>query len=133
MNATGPSRQTVYVSITGLTLKGPFHVFRFWWHAVLSMRQAKAAAGNISADAQTINGVHHTLTVWESERAMRCFLYQGAHGKAIRAFGSIATGKTFGFETDQVPQWSDVHALWRERGKAYSAASTLSSPQRSST
>lgn len=133
MRAARTSRQTVYVSITGLTLKGPLHLFRFWWHAVRSMRQAKAAPGNVSAEAQTINGVHHTLTVWESEHAMRRFLYQGAHGKAIRAFGSIATGKTFGFETDQVPQWSDVHGLWLERGRTYSAASTLSWPQRSST
>ncbi len=68
---------------------------------------------------KTIDGVHHTLTVRESEAHMRRFLYRGAHREAIGAFPDIATGKTFGFETERVPDWSEVHALWRERGRAY--------------
>lgn len=50
---------------------------------------------------------------------MRRFLYRGAHHQAIGVFPDIATGTTFGFETKQVPDWDDVHALWRERGRAY--------------
>ncbi len=116
-------QKCVYVSITGLDLKRKRHVFRngfrFAWHAFLSMRQAKRASGNLQAEAKTIDGVHHTLTVRESEAHMRRFLYRGAHREAIGAFPDIATGKTFGFETERVPDWSEVHALWRERGRAY--------------
>ncbi|MEO1280224.1 MAG: hypothetical protein AAFV69_00670 [Pseudomonadota bacterium] len=99
MPNTEPHLPTVYVSITGLQLKGTWHTFRFWRHALPLMVQAKKADGNISADARTIKGIQHTLTVWESETAMKRFLYRGVHANAIRAFPSIATGKTYGFET----------------------------------
>ena len=112
-------QQFVYVSITGLRLKRPWHIFRFYRHAVPSFREARSAKGNQKAEVKTINGVHHTLTVWDTEASMRDFIYSGAHLNAIRAFGSIATGKTFGFETDQIPDWDAVHRLWSEYGEKY--------------
>lgn len=116
-----PTTATVYVSITGLRLKGPWVAMRFWWHAIRSMTQAQAAPGNISASARMINGVNHTLSVWEDKAAMRRFMLSGPHGKAMRAFPAIATGSTFGFETarDAVPDWDQVHALWLEHGVEY--------------
>ncbi len=110
---------SVYVSITGLELKRKRHALRFFWHALRSMRQATRARGNLKAEAKTINGVHHTLTVWESEADMRRFLYRGAHRAAISAFPHIATGKTFGYAASEVPDWDEVHRLWRERGRDY--------------
>lgn len=111
----------VYVSITGLRLKGPLSAFRFWWFAIRSMAQAQAAPGNISASARQINGVNHTLSVWEDKAAMRRFLVSGVHARAMRAFPSIATGSTFGFETDTPPDWSTVHQLWLDRAIPYRA------------
>jgi len=113
-----PAR-SVYVSITGLELKRKRHTFRFLWHALRAVRQARHARGILKAELNTINGVRHTLTVWESEADMRRFLYQGAHRAAIRVFPNIATGKTFGFTTTEVPGLDDVHALWHERGRDY--------------
>lgn len=110
---------TVYVSITGLRLKAIWHAPRFWWLAIRAMTQAKSAPGNLSADARTINGVHHTLTVWQNKTAMMIFIRKGAHRQAMRAFTAIATGKTFGFETDKVPDWSEVHDLWLTKGRDY--------------
>jgi len=107
----------VYVSITGLQLKGRRHFFRFWWHAIRSMGQARRAAGNIATDARLINGVHHTRTVWKDEAAMRRYLTAGAHLKAMKAFGSIATGKTLGFYAEAAPDWDEVHRIWHSRGK----------------
>jgi hypothetical protein len=109
--------EIVYVSITGLELKAARHSLRFWWHAIRSMGQARGAPGNISADARTINGVHHTRSVWTDETAMRHYLITGAHRGAIKAFHNIATGKTLGFSTDQVPDWGEVHELWRTQDK----------------
>lgn len=86
-----------------------------------SLKQARSAEGNISVEVKTINGIEHTLSVWRDEKAMRRFLYQGAHRRAIKAFSSLATGKTFGFEADHVPDWSEVHQLWLEKGRDYSA------------
>lgn len=113
---SGPTR---YIAITGLMLKRPWHAIRFYRHALPCMRQAQAAPGNISADATTIGSVHHTRSVWVDEAAMRSFLYTGAHRRAIKAFPSIATGKTFGFTSDHVPDWQEVHALWQAHGKDY--------------
>ena len=110
---------TVYVSITGLRLKRPWHIFAFTWHATKSFRQVQQAKGLISADAKTIAGVRHTRTVWKSRADMLAFLHAGAHRHAIRAFPSIAHGKTFGFETNDIPDWNEVHRLWQERGKTY--------------
>lgn len=69
--------ETVYVSITGLTLKSPFHGVRFSWHAMGSFSQAAQAPGNLSTDARKVDDVHHTLTVWTSRQAMLTYLRQG--------------------------------------------------------
>ena len=115
---TQPVSAEVYVSITGLTLKGRRHAPRFWWHAIRSMRQARRAAGNLRVDARTIGGVHHTLSVWTDEPAMRAYLVAGAHLQAMRAFRSLATGSTLGFRTTRVPDWEAVGALWAAEAKA---------------
>ena len=115
------SADRFYVSITGLQVKRFWHFPAFMRHAVASMSQAKQAEGCISADARRINGVHHTRSIWESEAHMRAFLRAGAHGKAMRIFGKIATGKTFGYVAQNVPDWDEVHRLWREKGAAYVA------------
>jgi hypothetical protein len=108
-----------YISITGLCLKRPWYLPRFWRHAMNSMAQAKQAEGVVLAKARSMNGVHHTLSVWEGEAAMRKFLYRGAHREAIRAFSAIAVGKTFGYSSDTIPDWPEVHRLWNEHGVDY--------------
>ena len=113
------SKSQVYVSITGLRVRNWWQELRFWRHAVASMRQAKRSEGNLFAEARTINGIRHTLTVWETETAMRRFLYRGPHREAIKAFPSLATGKTFGYVTDAPPDWDQVHQMWQDRGKTY--------------
>ena len=112
--------RTFYVSITGLQLKKIWHVIPFYWYASRSFRQARRAPGNIRAEGKKINGVHHTLTVWENQEMMRSFLYAGPHMGARKAFHRFATGKTFGFETNRVPPWDEVHAMWHEHGRDYS-------------
>ena len=106
------STRNVYVSITGLRLRGRRHLVRFWWHAVRSMAQARRAPGNLRAETRTIQGIHHTLSVWTDERAMRTFLISGAHRDAMKVFHAIATGRTLAFTTDQPPDWETSHRRW---------------------
>lgn len=112
--------ETVYVSITGLELKRVWHAPVFWRHALASMSQAQQADGCLRADAQSINGVHHTLSVWQSREKMLAYMRAGAHLKAMQTFDKIATGKVLGFETDTPPNWSEVHDLWVKRGRTVS-------------
>lgn len=113
----GLEQPVPYVSITGLSLRSRRHFFRFWWHALRAMMQAKRARGLRSAAARTIGGVHHTVTVWDDENAMRNYVRSGAHLKAVRAFHEIATGKTIGYVADAAPSWDEVHAIWASRGR----------------
>ncbi|OQW54908.1 MAG: hypothetical protein A4S14_14755 [Proteobacteria bacterium SG_bin9] len=106
----------MYVSITGLRLKSVRQMPRFWWYAIRAMRQAKRAPGNILAETRTIDGVHHTLSVWENEAAMRRYLVSGAHREAMRVFPEIASGSTLGYEADTPPDWNQVHDIWLARG-----------------
>ncbi len=108
---------SIYVSITGLTLRRPWHAFRFYWYAIPSIRQARAAEGNLHTAVKTVNGVHHTLTAWRDEQAMRAFLQSGAHGRAMRSFDDFAEGKTFGFEAVAIPSWDEALTLWRAMGR----------------
>lgn len=110
-------QQDVYVSITGLQVRRVWHIPLFWAHAMRSMVQARRAVGNISADARTINGVHHTLSVWTDRDAMRAYLTAGPHLAAMRLFPRIATGKVVGYSATQAPDWSEVHAIWLQRGR----------------
>jgi quinol monooxygenase YgiN len=107
----------MYISITGLRLKGLLSFPRFAWYAVGSMRQAQTAPGNLRADARRIDGVHHTLTVWTDRAAMLAYLRSGAHLRAMRAFHAIATGAVLGYEADVAPEWSEIPAIWQERGR----------------
>lgn len=109
--------QTVYVSITGLRIRRPWHLPVFWRHAMAAMAQARNADGCLDAAARNIDGIHHTRTVWRDRQAMQAYLSTGAHLKAMKIFNRVATGKTFGFETESVPDWNDVHRLWHDRGR----------------
>jgi hypothetical protein len=50
---------------------------------------------------------------------MQAFIYSGAHKKAIAAFRKIASGKTLGFESEVIPSWEEVRAMWEEQGRNY--------------
>jgi len=107
----------VYVSITGLKLKKFYFAPLFWRYALGAMSQAKKADGCLSADATTIDGFHHTRSVWTSRKAMLAYLTAGAHIKSMKIHKRIATGRVYGFETNTIPDWKTAHRLWLEKGR----------------
>ncbi|WP_211315505.1 hypothetical protein [Roseicyclus mahoneyensis] len=107
-----------HVSITGLRLRHPGLAPIFWWHAVRSMAQARAAEGNLSAQARIIAGVHHTVSVWHDRDAMLAYLRSGAHLRAMRLFRRIATGWVAGYAADQAPDWNNVPTILQAKGRA---------------
>ena len=109
----------MYVSVTGLKVKRIWHLPRFWWHAIQSYRQAQRAPGIRSVEVRNVAGYQHTLTLWQSRRDMLNFMRSGAHLNAIRAFRTIATGRTYGWDADAAPNWDDALTQWRELGRDY--------------
>ena len=81
--------------------------------------QAQRAKGNLFAEVKKINNIHHTLTAWKNRKAMMEFLYSGSHGRTLKYFPDIATGKTFGFEATQIPTWDEVHQIWQKHCVEY--------------
>ncbi len=108
-----------YVSITGLRLKAIWHYPHFMRLSIPAMAAAQSAEGCLSASARHINGVHHTLSVWTSREAMLVFMRGKAHRLAMKDLQKIATGKTYGAEMEEIPDWSEVHALWEKNARSY--------------
>ena len=113
------SGKQFYVSITGLKPRGLVSFFIFLRHAIPSKIQAEQAPGNLYVAVKRINGIHHTLSVWENKSDMKSYIYQGPHLLAIKVFRKIATGKTFGYESNTLPSWEEVHELWKTNGMDY--------------
>lgn len=109
--------RSVYVSITGFRLKGWRHLPRFWWHTLRSIAQARRSRGNLRVDARIVGGVHHTLTIWNDEAAMRSFLTADAHREAMKVYRSIGSGRTLGFYAHEPPDWETALQRWRAEAK----------------
>lgn len=107
----------VYVSITGITLRGWWHLPRFGWHAARSFAQARKAAGNLRAEVRRVGDVHHTLTVWTDREAMRAYLVAGPHLRAMRDFRAIGTGRTIGYWSEEPPGWDEALARWQAEAR----------------
>ena len=106
-----------HFSITGLRVKpGLMNRLRFQYHAVSSFLQARKADGVLHVGAKRINGVEHTITAWRDRAAMLDYVRSGPHLKAMMVFHRIAEGATVGYATDRIPEWPEVHALWKARG-----------------
>lgn len=72
------------VSVTRLRLRSPLYLPIFFWYAIQSSAQAKQAPGNLrTATRRRPGNAFWTLTVWESESAMRNYMTSGAHRQAM--------------------------------------------------
>jgi hypothetical protein len=102
---------TIYISITGLKVKGLWRYLLFFRHAIPSKIQADRSPGILQVAIKRVNGIEHTLTIWENRRHMQKYVWSGAHKRAVAAFRKIATGKTIGYEGTSVPSWDEVHRI----------------------
>ncbi len=109
----------MHISITGLKPKGFLGFFRFWRLAIPSFSQAQKAKGNLFCEVKRVEGYQCTLTAWESREDMLVFMRQGVHLKAMQQFHRIATGKTYGYEAENVPTWDVAFELLSTKGKEY--------------
>ncbi len=110
----------MHISITGLKPKGLFGFFKFWSLAIPSFQEAKKAEGILFCEVKNMYGNQCTITAWESRDHMLQFMRSGIHLKAMKAFNKIATGKSYGYESDEIPTWEQAYATLQEKGKLHS-------------
>ena len=108
-----------YISITGLKPKGILSFIKFWRLAIPSFQQAQKAEGNKFCEVKRINGFQCTLTAWESKEHMLKFIHSGIHLTAMKSFHKIATGRTYGYESNSIPTWNEAFQILMEKGKEY--------------
>jgi hypothetical protein len=73
-----------FISVTRLRLRSIRYLPFFIWLSVFSLLQAKRASGNLKTRlVQDARLTFWTLTVWESEVAMRAFMMGGTHRQAM--------------------------------------------------
>ncbi len=109
----------MYISITGLKPKGFLGFIKFWQLAIPSFKQAQTAEGNLFCQVKRIKGNQCTLTAWENRDLMLAFMRSGKHLTAMKSFHKIATGKTYGYESENIPTWAEAFSLLEEKGKQY--------------
>jgi hypothetical protein len=109
----------MYISITGLKSKNFLSKIKFWILAALAFRAAQKAEGNLFCEVKSANGYQHTITAWKNRNFMMKYLMCKPHAKAMKNFRSIATGSTYGYESDQIPSWNEALELWQKNYKEY--------------
>lgn len=104
----------MYISVTKLTLKNIFRIFRFMKYTIGAYRQASLAEGNLHAATKNQFFKHFwTLTAWESKQHMQNYLRSESHMEAMKEASSTASFiYTYGYEADHLPTWKEaVHKL----------------------
>ena len=100
--------KAMYVSVTGLKTKGFVGWVRFWMLAIPAFRAAQKAEGCLICESKTVNGYHHTFTVWRDKTSMMNYRASPVHLKTMKVFSRIAYGKVYGYETSNIPTWNDA-------------------------
>ncbi|MCA9775525.1 MAG: hypothetical protein KC800_02365 [Candidatus Eremiobacteraeota bacterium] len=113
------SGNPVWISITGLRVKRFWYLPVFFRYAIPSHRQAERSSGCLFAEAKRIDGVFHTLTVWNSREDTRAFASSGVHKNAVRAFSRYFTGHILGYEGTEIPDWDEAHRRCLAEGRLY--------------
>ncbi len=103
-----------HLVVTGLTLRSPLHGPLFAYHAMRSFAQAQADPACLHAEARTIEGVAHTVTLWRDAAAARAYGTSAAHRQAAAAFPKIATGKVWAGPAEAAPDWPEARRLWTD-------------------
>ena len=109
----------MYVSVMALKAKGFLLAIRFWFLAVPALKQAKSSAGVLFCEVKSVDGFHHTSSLWETKKDMRKFMLSPIHRKAMKIFSKIATGSTNGYEADKMPGWHKALSTWRKSAVNY--------------
>jgi heme-degrading monooxygenase HmoA len=102
-----------FISITRLRVRSWRFLPSFFIQAVLSARQARAAAGNLGVSVLRESGnVFWTRTLWNSEFSMRSYMLAGAHRRVMPSLLKWCDEAAVAHWTNEPPQppdWQEAH------------------------
>lgn len=104
----------MYVSITSLRLKTPFHFFALSLHA-LRIRKQLNASPCVRAKFKGFWLTHYTMTLWKSKEEMESFARSGAHLEVMKRSGKIASEiRTITVDSMNLMPWNEAVSLLRK-------------------
>jgi hypothetical protein len=110
----------MFITITYIRLRSWFHFFKLSNHGRKIMKQAKATPGFVRMKNTGFGADQYTLSLWESEAAMKAFSRSGAHLEAMKATFSISTEvRTLTVPGAEMPVWKEAKRMVKESGKVY--------------
>lgn len=107
-----------YVSVTGLQTKSWLSFPRMVYLSSRAYNASVKAEGNVYSSMFAKDGVHHTITAWESREAMRRYFNDEDHVAAMRSMKDVASYvKVHGYFTDELPSAEEAIGRWRKEGR----------------
>mmetsp|Transcript_20185 Transcript_20185/g.32721 ORF Transcript_20185/g.32721 Transcript_20185/m.32721 type:complete len:163 (-) Transcript_20185:179-667(-) len=107
-----------YVSVTGLLSKSWQSIPKFLYLSSRAYNAAIKAEGNVYSSMFSKDGIHHTITVWESKEAMRYYFSGEEHVTAMKSLTVVSSYvKVHGYFMDEVPSVEEAIREWRKEGR----------------
>lgn len=107
----------MYITITAIYLKMPWHFFALANQARHILKQLKSSPC-LQNKQRGIWTKHYTITAWESEADLQAFAKSGAHLQALRNSAKIAKSTAaYTYQAKQLPSWSEAKDLLTKYGK----------------
>lgn len=106
------------ITITSITLRSVWKFFALTNNARKIQGQATRSPGFVRMKNTGWGKLHYTLSVWESEAALKAFARSGAHLEAMKKSKDLSTElSTYTYESPTEPDWAAAKALLAEKGK----------------
>lgn len=106
------------ITLTSIQLRSVWQFFELSNHGRKIQGQAKKTPGFVKMKNSGCGRLHFTLSVWESEAAMRAFVRSGAHLEAMQRSAALSHEiRTYTYEADAIPGWKEAKRLLLENGK----------------
>jgi hypothetical protein len=115
------TKKSVYITITSIRLKSWWHFFELARLSIAIQEQLKKQNGFISMKRSGFGYIHYTLSVWQSEEALKLFAKEGSHRVAMSRTAAVATETlTHTYQSDNIPNWKEARRLLGLHGKLLS-------------
>jgi hypothetical protein len=108
----------MYLTITSLELKGPFHFFKLAGMALQVTRQMKTSEGFVQYKATGLWTSHYTMSLWKTEQDLKNFGRAGAHLDSMKRYREVAKEiRTLTLAAEKFPDWGMAKEMLLKNGK----------------